>query len=647
MAVASQTRIGKVLYGLLFIIVIPAGLILWASAAADVVRLPPVTGDWEGWLIAVSGLALMASGMFGLILWGKGLPMNAYPPPVYVARGAFRFIRNPIYVGFVVLCVGVSVLFTSASGLWLVSTMVAVALTALVLGYERHDLKRRFGDNAIVRPLLSIPLDRPEAPSRWDRISTFVFAFIPWTIAFEAVYRLGIPPDGIEAYFPFERGLPVIQWTELIYASPYLFVGLVPFALSSQSELRRFTMTGLVATAIVTLIYLTVPVIAPPRPFVADSFLGRMLEGERWMSHTVAAFPSFHVIWTFIAADAWARRAPRLRALSWIWAIAISISCITTGMHAIADIAFAALLFLPIRSYKRVWESLRRTSERIANSWREWQVGPVRILNYGVYAAAGGGLGLLIALTLAGPTQFWGAIVVGFFALFGSALWAQKLEGASGLSRPFGFYGGLFGGTVGCLVVGFLGYDLYLLFAAFAMCAPWAQSIGRLRCLVQGCCHGSPTTDYIGIRYHMPRSRVLEKGHLGGIPLHPTPLYSILTNSVIGILMIRMWSLGTSLGIIVGVYFILNGLSRFVEESYRGEPQTPIVWGMRIYQWTAIVSVSIGVTFTMLPTGVATPPGLPSAAAVGVAVAFGLICGIAMGVDFPRSNRRFARLAST
>ncbi|NNE34882.1 MAG: diacylglyceryl transferase, partial [Rhodothermales bacterium] len=127
----------------------------------------------------------------------------------------------------------------------------------------------------------------------------------------------------------------------------------------------------------------------------------------------------------------------------------------------------------------------------------------------------------------------------------------------------------------------------------------------------------------------------------------PTPLYSILTNSVIGILMIRMWTLGTSLGIIIGVYFILNGLSRFVEESYRGEPQTPIVGGMRIYQWTAIVSVTIGVTFTMLPTGSAQMPiSAPSVTVVAAAVIFGLICGIAMGVDFPRSNRRYARLAS-
>jgi protein-S-isoprenylcysteine O-methyltransferase Ste14 len=647
MEMNSQSSIGKTLYALLFGIILPAGLMVWARATEDVVMLPAIQADWEGGVVALSGFLLLVSGVISLIVWGKGLPMNAFPPTNYVSRGIFKYLNNPIYVGFVFLCVGVAVVFGSASGLWLVSPMVALGLTALVLGYERDDLRNRFGERTIARPLLSIPPDRNDVPTRWDRVSSFVFAFLPWTVAFEGVYRLGIPPDAVEAYMSFEHGLRVIQWTELIYVSPYLFVGLVPFFLRSQRELRRFAITGLVATAIVTLIYLTVPVVAPPRPFVPESFLGTMLTWERWMSHTVAAFPSFHVIWTLIAADAWTRYSNRLGVFAWIWAFLISISCITTGMHAIADIVFAGIVYIPIRAHKSVWEWLRRRTESIANSWREWQFGSIRVMNHGAYAAAAGGLGVLIAMTMAGPDQFWGIVIIAVFVLFGAGLWAQKLEGASGLSRPFGFYGGLLGGSAGCLTVGLLGYDTYLMFAACAIGAPVIHGLGRLRCLVQGCCHGRPTADHIGIRYHMPRSRVLEKGNLGGIPLHPTPLYSILSNAVIAVLLIRLWSLGTSLGLITGVFFLLNGIARFVEESLRGEPQTPIVGGMRIYQWTAIVSISIGITFTLLPTGFASiPSSMPNTTALVAALVFGLVYGLAMGLDFPKSNRRFARLAS-
>ncbi|MBW2464424.1 MAG: prolipoprotein diacylglyceryl transferase [Deltaproteobacteria bacterium] len=422
---------------------------------------------------------------------------------------------------------------------------------------------------------------------------------------------------------------------------------MVPFFLASKRELRRFAVTALVAMVFVITLFIALPLVASPRAFVSESFFGNVLTWENWTSHTATAVPSLRVIWALMAADAWARYSRKLGVVAWTWATLIAISCVTTGAHAIVGVGLAAALFVPIRSHGWVWETLRRGAEAVANSWREWQFGPVRVLNHGAYAAAGGGVGLLIALTVAGPAQFWGVVIIGIFGLFGAALWAQKLEGSSGLSRPFGFYGALLGGSVGCLAVGTLGYDVYLMFGAFALCAPWAQGIGRLRCLVQGCCHGRPTAEHIGIKYRMPRSRVLEKGNLGGVSLHPTPLYSMLTNLVIAIVIVRLWTLGTSLGVITGVAFILNGFARFVEESLRGEPQTPIVGGMRLYQWTAIVSVAIGVTFTLLPTGSAsTPISMPTAAAVFAALAFSVVCGAAMGVDFPRSTRRFARLAS-
>src|SRR5439155_18316862 len=52
--------------------------------------------------------------------------MNAYPPPRYVAQGIFRLLPHPIYTGFTMLCVGVSIAVVSASGLWLVSPIVAL-----------------------------------------------------------------------------------------------------------------------------------------------------------------------------------------------------------------------------------------------------------------------------------------------------------------------------------------------------------------------------------------------------------------------------------------------------------------------------------------------------------------------------------------
>jgi hypothetical protein len=130
------------------------------------------------------------------------------------------------------------------------------------------------------------------------------------------------------------------------------------------------------------------------------------------------------------------------------------------------------------------------------------------------------------------------------------------------------------------------------------------------------------------------------------VPLHPTPLYSILANLVLGILLARLWSLGATEGMITGLYLALAGLVRFVEEGFRGEPQTPWIGGLRLYQWLAVALLVTGAWITTVAQDPVPRHGLSLGIPVlGLAMGFGVLCVLAMGVDFPRSNRRFARLA--
>ena len=641
-----KRTVGEVLYGIVFVVVIPALLVGWAVATEHVVQLPVLPYAWGGAILLAVGVGLMVAGVWALWVHGRGLPMSPYPPPSYVTKGVFQFIPHPIYVGFVMACFGVAMVLESPSGLWLVAPAVALACMALVLGHEHHELRHRFGSGAVQRPLIALPSASNEKPSGWDRVSVFLLVLLPWSVAFEAVYRLGIPPDAVEAYLPFERSWPVLEWTEAIYGSVYILVVGAVFAAKTRTALRRFAVTGLIATAVVTLIYLAVPLIAPPRPFEPQTFLGHALMGERAMSHTVAAFPAFHVIWSFIAAEAWASRGKRTAVVVWMWAMLISLSCVTTGMHAVVDILAAIVVFLLLQRYRTIWERMRRFAEHVANSWREWRVGPMRFIVHGAYAGFGGAIGFLIAATFAGPDVYWQLVFVHFAALVGAGMWAQTLEGSSKLSRPFGYYGGVVGGVGGSIVIGAIYGNIMLLIAAAALAIPWAQAIGRLRCLVQGCCHGSEASEPVGIRYFREKSRVVTLGGLKGVPLHPTPLYSILSNVLIGILLLRLWSLGASLSLVVGSYLLLTGVSRFIEESYRGEPQTLIIGGLRIYQWLAILSFLAGAAVTTIPSGAA--PGFVLWLDLRVpvtAILFGACAGLAMGVDFPRSSRRFARLA--
>jgi hypothetical protein len=102
--------------------------------------------------------------------------------------------------------------------------------------------------------------------------------------------------------------------------------------------------------------------------------------------------------------------------------------------------------------------------------------------------------------------------------------------------------------------------------------------------------------------------------------------------------------LAAPLHLISGIYFILTGLGRFVEEAWRGEPQTPVFWRLRLYQWAAVVSVIGGALMTAVGRSAPAPAPRFAWDALLPAVVFGVAVSMAMGVDFPNSNRRFSRL---
>src|SRR6266436_813779 len=117
----ALTSLGKWLYGATFVLLLPIALAAWAAATADLVHIRALVAPTIGLTIASAGALLLILGMVNLWVYGGGLPMNAHPPPRYVAQGVFRLLPHPIYTGFSTLCAGVSIAAGSASGLWLVS----------------------------------------------------------------------------------------------------------------------------------------------------------------------------------------------------------------------------------------------------------------------------------------------------------------------------------------------------------------------------------------------------------------------------------------------------------------------------------------------------------------------------------------------
>jgi protein-S-isoprenylcysteine O-methyltransferase Ste14 len=644
MALNRRRTAGMVLYAALFCLVLPMLLILWARATVQVVPLAPVGFPLLAFSLIGIGMVLVFSGMAALWRQGGGLPMNAFPPPRFVATGIYAVLPHPIYVGFFFLVLGASMYWESASGIWLVSPAVAFGCAALVLGYERIDLQRRFGMEG-ARACPCLPADEMAAPDLGERLRCVVLVLLPWAGLYLAVSSLGVPKDGLDLGLSFERRIPILAWTEWVYVTPYFFAVCAPFFARSKHDLRMFSIRSWIATAFIFPIYVALPVLAPRPPLVPDNLAGALLAWERGTYPPVAAFPSFHVIWAAITASLFAARSPRIRWLWCLWALGVAASCLTTRMHTVADIVSGGIVSLGLIRVDWVWRRLRGGAERIANSWREWRVGPVRIINHGAYAGIATLLGLSIAGSAAGPSNLGALAVAAAAGLVGAALWAQWIEGSPRLLRPYGFYGGATGVALGSLLARLQHKDPWLIFAAFCLAMPCIQGIGRLRCLVQGCCHGHPTSEALGIRYLHPRSRVCTLAALPGIPVHPTPLYSILWNGFIFLLVSRLWFAGASLSMIIGASMLLSGFGRFVEEAYRGEPQTPIYAGLRLYQWVAIATVILGAVVTAVGSAGPAPAPQWGWNTLTMAAAFGAFNAIALGVDFPGSNRRFARLA--
>ena len=174
------------------------------------------------------------------------------------------WIRNPTYIGFCMACAGASLAAGSPAGLWLVTPVVCLACAALVFGYERHDLARRFGEDALrPPPLLSLPRGDGDAPSPAQRVAVFLWVLIPWLIAYYAVKAAGIAPDAFETALPFERaatqtGVPVfasvMRPAAPAVAAPAASTALsIAYSVAARSlQKTQATSTTAAATAAVT-----------------------------------------------------------------------------------------------------------------------------------------------------------------------------------------------------------------------------------------------------------------------------------------------------------------------------------------------------------------------------------------------------------
>jgi len=77
---------------------------------------------------------------------GRGTPAPTDPPKELVAKGLYRYVRNPMYVGVLSVLLGEAILFASRA-LFILTAVVFLCFHLFVLLYEEPTLRQKFGES--------------------------------------------------------------------------------------------------------------------------------------------------------------------------------------------------------------------------------------------------------------------------------------------------------------------------------------------------------------------------------------------------------------------------------------------------------------------------------------------------------------------
>jgi protein-S-isoprenylcysteine O-methyltransferase Ste14 len=133
----------------LFTVLVPGTVTLWVPAFLLLPRIHHRKFSTSlGGVLALLFVAVGASGYFWCALdfafKGEGTPAPIDPPKHLVAKGLYKYSRNPMYESVLMILIGENLLFES--GLLLgYAAAVALGFHAFVVFYEERTLQRKMG----------------------------------------------------------------------------------------------------------------------------------------------------------------------------------------------------------------------------------------------------------------------------------------------------------------------------------------------------------------------------------------------------------------------------------------------------------------------------------------------------------------------
>jgi len=92
----------------------------------------------------VVGVAMLVWCFWDFLIKGRGTPAPIDPPKELVVSGLYNYVRNPMYVGVLLVIMG-HFLWFGFWGLLIYAVVVFIAFHSFVTFYEEPNLKKRFG----------------------------------------------------------------------------------------------------------------------------------------------------------------------------------------------------------------------------------------------------------------------------------------------------------------------------------------------------------------------------------------------------------------------------------------------------------------------------------------------------------------------
>lgn len=158
----------------------------------------------------------------------------------------------------------------------------------------------------------------------------------------------------------------------------------------------------------------------------------------------------------------------------------------------------------------------------------------------------------------------------------------------------FVFYGGLLGALF-MLLLYCIQRDLkFLEFVnVVAPVIPFIHGLGRIGCLMGGCCYG--------IKYDGPFSITFPENEfvhsVSGVPRFPVQILECIINMIIFIVLYQLAKKTRKPGFMLGLYFITYAIVRFSLEFLRGDVERGFFFGVSTSQWISLILIPIGIYF--------------------------------------------------